>query len=389
MPFLLSQLIETARWLGALAVLSLHANNLFVNQADIMSASHAAPAYLWWFFTGTEIGHQAVVGFFVVSGWLVGGAAIEKALGGQDFLRDYFIARISRIYVVLIPALFLTLALDSTGRAIFADSGVYDWPVFQGHWSATLFFVNFLSLQSIAADCFGTNGPMWSLACEFWYYIAFPLLLLPLARAYAPAQRLGGFVLGLALVSALSRPENWFAFGFLLWAMGAIATRAPRPVIRSRWLSLGVFAAAVAVIRLAVRGELLAAYPPLGAAADVVGAALFVNVLLAFRDGPPEGFSALRWKFHGALASFSFSLYAIHMPIVVFARAGAGHLFGRDWATRLATTENYAAAVAVIMGTVIGAYGFSRLTEANTGSARRAAGRWLRSLGGEQATARV
>jgi peptidoglycan/LPS O-acetylase OafA/YrhL len=372
MPFLLSQLIEAGRWIGALAVLLLHVTNMFVNQADIMSAPHAFPAYVWWFFTGTEMGHQAVVGFFVLSGWLVGGGAMAKFAAGQPFLRDYFVHRVARIYVVLIPALFVTLAFDSAGRAFFADSGVYDWPLFVGHFSAWLFFAGFLNLQSLVFPHFGTNGPLWSLACEFWYYISFPLLILPFARRYGILARVGGFALGLALVVALSGPGNWFAFGFVLWSIGAFAMRVSRPVIRSRGLSLALFALAIVVIRLVVRGPLLAEHPGIGPAADLSAALLFANLLLAFRDAPQEGFSALRWKFHAPLADFSFSLYAIHMPLVIFARAGVGHFVGREWAAQLATGENYAVALGLTATVVACAYGFSRVTEARTGAVRRA-----------------
>jgi peptidoglycan/LPS O-acetylase OafA/YrhL len=372
MPFLLSQLIEAARWMGALAVLTLHVNNMFVNQADIMSASHAPPAYLWWFFAGTEMGHQAVVGFFVLSGWLVGGGALARIAAGQSFLREYFVHRVARIYVVLIPTLILTLALDSLGRVFFADSGVYDWPTFQGHFSTALFFAGFLNLQSLVFPHFGTNGPLWSLACEFWYYVAFPLLLSPFARNYAIGPRLCGFALGVALAVALSARGNWFLFGFAIWSIGAFATRAPRPLIRSRRLSLGLLAAAIVIIRLVVRGPLLEAHPSVSLVADLAAAALFANLLLAFRDAPQQGFSALRWKLHAPLADFSFSLYATHMPVVIFARALIGHFLGRDWAMQLATGANYAMAIAIAIAAIASAYGFSRLTEAKTGAARRA-----------------
>jgi peptidoglycan/LPS O-acetylase OafA/YrhL len=372
MPFLLSQLIEAARWLGALIVLTGHAANIFVNQADIMSAPHAFPAYIWWFFSGAGFGHQAVVGFFVLSGWLVGGAVLAKIGKSRDFPRDYFVHRVSRIYVVLAPALLLTAVLDAIGGAFFADSGVYDWPVFQGHFKASLFLANLANLQNIYFGYFGVNGPLWSLACEFWYYVMFALLMTPMARYLPPAQRYGAFALGAAGTVALAAPESFFSLGFAIWAMGAFATRASRPLIRSRWLSLAIYAAAVVLVRLVVRGPLLDAHPMIGQAADLASAALFVNLLLAFRDGPQTGFAALRWRAHAPLASFSFSTYAIHMPIVILARAGAGHFLGRDWATQLATPAHYALTIAIVFATAICSYGFSRLTEARTGDARRA-----------------
>lgn len=132
MPFLLSQLIEAFRWMGALAVVGLHATNLFLNQADIMSASHAAPVYLWWFLTGFESGHQAVVGFFVLSGYLVGGAVLSRIREPRPFLKDYYLHRFTRVYVVLIPTLLLTLLLDILGCHLFTSSALYEGAMFKG-----------------------------------------------------------------------------------------------------------------------------------------------------------------------------------------------------------------------------------------------------------------
>jgi len=372
MPYILSQFIEASRWIGALLVLSVHTTNLFINLGDIMTAPHAPQVYAWWFFAAFELGHQAVLGFFVMSGYLVGGAVLAHIRKQQDFLRDYLIHRFARIYLVIVPAVIFTLVIDQLGMRLFADSGVYDWPLFKGHFSATLFFASFVNLQSIAFDYFGTNGPLWSLACEFWYYITFPLLLLPFARNYHPTLRFGGFMLGAALFVALSIPPSFFQFGYILWAMGAFATLLPRPVIRSRWLALSVYAAVVILIRFLVRGPNLQAHPWLMETSDFFASALFILVVLAFRFGPHEGFDLLRPKFHKTLADFSFSLYSIHMPILIFARALVGHVLGRDWASQLATPQNYAVGFVTMGVIIVVAYVFSRFTEAKTGFTRRA-----------------
>ena len=64
---------------------------------------HAFPATLPGGYTGVDV-------FFVLSGFLVGGAVMRA--GPAFDWRTYAIARLSRLWVVLVPALLLTAALD-------------------------------------------------------------------------------------------------------------------------------------------------------------------------------------------------------------------------------------------------------------------------------------
>jgi len=371
MPLLLSQLIEAFRWMGALAVVGLHATNLFLNQADIMSAPHAAPVYLWWFLTGFESGHQAVVGFFVLSGYLVGGAVLSRMREPKPFLKDYYLHRVTRVYVVLIPTLLLTLLLDFFGRRLFLSSEIYSGAMFEGHFTSSLLFASLLNLQGIYFQFFGTNGPLWSLACEFWYYITFPLLLIFFAKNYSMQFRTVGFILGLLLFIFLLAPESWFGFGFILWGMGAFATLAPRALLPSRFFSLMLLVSVLILIRLLVRGSAVEAHPLISRGADLLAAGTFVNLLLAFRDGPNEGFQILKSDWHRICADFSFSLYAVHMPLLIFMRAASDQVFGAGWVLQLAEFQNYVLAMSVIGLTILSAFLFSRVSEARTAQLRR------------------
>ena len=147
MPIILSQMLEAYRWIGALLVLSAHSTNLFVSLHDIMTAPHAAPVYVWWFAASFELGHQAVLGFFVMSGYLVGGSVLASIRKGKDFLREYAIHRFARIYVVTVPALILTFIVDSFGRKFLPNADFYDLPLFAGHYSASVFIGNVLNFQ--------------------------------------------------------------------------------------------------------------------------------------------------------------------------------------------------------------------------------------------------
>ena len=370
MPVLLSQMLEAYRWIGALLVLAAHSTNLFVSLHDIMVAHHAPQIYLWWFAASFEFGHQAVLGFFVMSGYLVGGSVLASIRKGKDFLREYAIHQFARIYIVTVPALVLTFIADGLGRGLLPNTDFYNSPLFTGHYTAGVFIGNVLNFQEIHTVTYGTNSPLWSLSCEFWYYITFPLLVAPLARNYPNWFRYGGFAVGVAVFLSMANAP-WFRFGFVLWVVGALATLPIRPVIASRWGALALYFAALIPIRLLVRGPLLAAHPWLQDAADLLSSTLLANLMLSVRYSPAEGWNALRPQFHKSLADFSFSLYSTHLPLLILLRSITNSVMGPEWATRLATPAHWAVLAAAMSICVAIAYGFSRLTEAHTGAARR------------------
>ncbi|WP_348983935.1 acyltransferase [Methylosinus sp. C49] len=372
MSLLLSQFIAACRWMGAVEVTTVHAGNLFINLADVMTEKHSAGIYAWWFIASNELAHQAVVGFFLISGYLVGGSVLIELQSGRPFLGNYFIHRFARIYVVLIPALLVTSALDWIGRSYFAESGIYESSMFKDHFRTSLFFAAIANLQAIYADFFGTNGPLWSLACEFWYYVTFPLLAIPFAHAYSPMFRTVGFVAGVALTIALSLPPSWFLFGYLLWALGAFATLVPRPLIHSRFASLSLYIVAVVIIRLLLRGQILEAFPLLRYIADLLAAILFLNLMAALRVAADWRRTPLGSLIHQRLADMSFSLYCIHMPALILIFAIIDHIGGSRWPQQLATAAHWLVLAGVLGTTVLASFIFSQITEARTREARRA-----------------
>ncbi|HYA79626.1 MAG TPA: acyltransferase [Methylocystis sp.] len=359
----LSNFIALARWVAAAMVLLGHVAS-FIQIPDIMVAPHGPGVYAWWFLTAFS--HQAVLVFFVISGFLVGGDLLRKRARTEPFLRTYMINRFSRIYVVMVPTLLYGFLLDSLGRELFPHSGVYDAPFFAGVFNPMNMIWALFQLQTIWTSQAGTNGPLWSLACEMWYYVTFPLLLLPFSGAYSRNAKIAGFCLGACAAIAMSIPNSPFLFGYGVWVLGALMRVAPRPPIRSVLLSLALFLATITVVRLAARGPLVDAHPFVSTLADMAAAASFANLLLALRFAPPKGLFANLGSIHTRFSDFSYSLYATHAPLVFFVWAGACALVAPDFHRQPPTPLHWMLGFALILGAIAFAYGFSRLTEAKT-----------------------
>ena len=56
------------------------------------------------FYALTSMGHEAVMVFFALSGFLVGGQAIRRLRRGTFSARDYALRRLVRLWIVMIPA---------------------------------------------------------------------------------------------------------------------------------------------------------------------------------------------------------------------------------------------------------------------------------------------
>lgn len=173
--------LDYLRGLSALLVCMGHLRNIFfVNFNEILVIDSFLVKFFYFI---TSLGHQAVMIFFVLSGFLVGGSVI-KNINNFNF-KKYIVNRITRLWVVLIPCLFLTFIIDQLILSNYPEllQGKYRNIINSGpseNYSLTLktFLGNIFFLQTIFVKTYGTLGPVWSLANEFWYYVLFPLILI-------------------------------------------------------------------------------------------------------------------------------------------------------------------------------------------------------------------
>ena len=184
-------------WLRGLAALQVAAAHLRAQVFPGLSSLTDPP--LWYqglaFMTG--FAHQAVLVFFVLSGWLVGGVFLDRShdVPPSRALRDYALDRATRLWTVLLPAFMLMLALAWAGALPWSDANPSaDAAVatvaanVDAAWSLSTLLGNLVGLQTLVVPPFGENFPLWSLANETWYYVLFPLLVIA-ARAGAADRK--------------------------------------------------------------------------------------------------------------------------------------------------------------------------------------------------------
>ena len=179
-----------------------------------------------------DYGNDAVMVFFVLSGFVIAFVASTS----ETTLNSYLIARLSRLWSVVIPALILTAIVDYAGSRV--DPRIYDGVWFEVSHPVWRFFANALFINQLwflNVRPF-SNGPFWSIGYEFWYYIAFAILHFAKTR-----MRWVGFAICLCAIG----PK--IALLIPVWFLGVIAYRvASRNIISQRvgWaLFLGSIAA--------------------------------------------------------------------------------------------------------------------------------------------------
>jgi peptidoglycan/LPS O-acetylase OafA/YrhL len=324
--------LDAIRGLAALVVFSAHARNIFFGNIQSSPVNYESSGNAAGAFPGAAvpaalgIGHHAVIVFFVLSGHLVGTSVIRGLQDGRWSWRRYLTHRLTRLWVVLLPALLVGFCLDHIGLHMFGDKSLYLAPAGQSviqhpvaeRLGASTLAANAAFLQTILASELGSNVALWSLANEFWYYIAFPLLAILLWRSTKSAGRIACVLTLVALTWFVGAPIGLY---FVIWLFGVAASYIPRvPQRISRAVTLGGVALFLVTSVSFRRHAILPPY-----AADVVLGAMFSVVLygcLHERHGMRDGVYASAAQ---ALSGMSYTLYLVHLPALVFCSALLTH----------------------------------------------------------------
>ena len=329
-------------------------------------------------FAVTSLGKQAVVVFFVLSGYWVGGTVLRHLRRESFTPTAYLSDRWVRLSLVLFPAILLTWVLDVAGGQLFPAADVYNGHTLNqpgvepgyGRHDAATFVGNLFYVQGLLVPAFGTNNSLWSIGYEFWMYVIGAAIIVAARRRTAVTVTLaaGLFALGGMLGTAL-----WWYLP--TWLVGA-AVAAVEPLILKR---AAMRPALVAPARLvAVLATLATALIARSLSAGlnwvgVYGVAAISAVLIATLIARPQTTSEKKWfSWASVFAASCYSLYAIHAPILVFVVA----LLGLQTDSRLAADAGgWLALAALSIFLVICGWVFAQATERHTGAVRD----WLRA----------
>ena len=369
----LSEFINISRWMAAFFVLAGHVSHLIlVDYKYVIEKSILCK--LVYFLAG--FGHEAVMVFFVISGYLVGALTLDKWKQQGPNIQSYASARISRIYTVLLPALVTGFALDYIGLNWFNASELYTNSAQYNTNSLfftigtaldlNVFFGNVFMLQGISVKTLGSNSPLWSLANEWWYYIIFALV----GVAVTTANRNKKIVCAvLALLIAALLPKVMLILGGV-WALGFLANAwinsncwRPHPI-----LGIGLFILVAIAARLNHQGD-HQNYDESVIAEMIRGYLVGIAYVVALVSASNINKLPLK-RFNQLLAEFSYTSYLTHFPAMVFIVAFAYQFFGIKFQVQPGT---YGLLYTLLLILTLYAYSyvFSILTEQHTFSVRK------------------
>ncbi|MER6035638.1 acyltransferase [Streptomyces sp. NPDC001835] len=283
------------RWVAALLVFGLHVNNFGYFGGE------PGRIVLWGFGAGAT----GVSFFFVLSGFVLTWSARP-----HDRAPAFWRRRIARVYPVHVVTLGIALLMaytlprqprPSSGQALSNLLLVHSW---WRPWWQTL------------------NPVSWSLACEAFFYAAFPLLFLLLRRLGARgAAALGVLSVVAVLVLARADAHHWTeqalysmpAARLPEFVLGAVTARL---VLLGRWRGPGLEAA----LALAVIGYFLVPQVTPGYSAIVCTIAGFALLIPAAAVADLRGLPSL-WRRRRLvrLGELSFAFYMVHLLVL---RAG-------------------------------------------------------------------
>lgn len=297
------------RWFSALMVVLGHTR--MVGKQILTNSDYSG------FYTNVicSYDHSSVVIFFVLSGYVIYYTSKKYNLNDKYSVKKYVVDRFSRIYSLLIPAIFFTCILDIIGYKIFP--AIYHNNEFIPQKNIIFRFIwNLFSMQGTWGPRIqmGSNAALWSIGYEFSFYLIFTIFIYYGIKIFNKWKG----VLLLALFLLIKGP---LIFGYLIiWILGCLSCY----FAEKKSIKINIFLYILLFIFLLVFKYLLYNLQILSINNEYIQDLIygFIFSVFLFLD-----FKKIKlkesWKKYiinknKIIADFSFTLYGIHLPLVYF-----------------------------------------------------------------------
>ncbi len=252
-------------------------------------------------------GSEAVIIFFVLSGFLVGASGYSQIRNNTYSWQTYLISRFTRLYVVLIPSLALSFLVVYFGDGVFLGASKHP------DIGLNALVNNMLFLQT-RTSTFAGNLPLWSLSNEFWYYVLFPCLMLFLTTK-SMAKKVGYFSLQMLIFLLIGKEKSLY---FIIWLMGVgvyllkpYSLLAHKPRLRTIISTLPLIGLAVVfILSHFYHAHLRLSY-------DFANAGFFSIFLYLILQNKTLSSNDWYHKFATETSGCSYTLYLVHYPLLL------------------------------------------------------------------------
>lgn len=261
-------------------------------------------------------GHDAVVLFFVLSGYVIAATVDRKKIFGW---KDYFLDRAARVYSVALPTLVLCAVVAISINALNVGDGSSE--VVSGLLTSSLINLVFMGQSWQLEEWVAYNQPYWSLCYEVMYYALFGVAVF--AKGF---WRWGG----LLLVALLAGPKVLLLLPCWLMGVAAYHWRDKWPLSWQMAVLVGFVLPPLFLVLLNKLGFgptvrqflddlVVNRKDTLEFSADFLidyVTAILVAVNLYAARFLPLQFPAVITSFFRKGAAMSFTLYLMHMPMI-------------------------------------------------------------------------
>lgn len=318
-----SLLLDFLRAFSTFLVLAAHAQQILVNPTwmpfSLSGRSDVVP------FVYSQIGALGVMIFFVLSGFLIT-YSIANNLKTNSFEKfdavRYFKGRLRRLFpplffsqgvVLLVFGVLYFFDANSstyfaTGKELYLARSELEFNIID--YFGSLFFLNTI-VNGVNSPV--VNGPLWSVAHEFWFYVLAGLSVL----SFYNRKML--FALAVLLAFLVSQENVFFLYGFGVWLFGCLIAILHMTKFYERKFMVVM---TILVVMLAVWGGLIyfnADSNIKNRHKFVFGVAFSFLLLFLLNGEQLMRFFSRSWLFRkiAEQASYSYTLYLIHFPLLL------------------------------------------------------------------------